>query len=47
MRKGGAIYYAAGLIALYLVVYNGTKAGRVIASGARGSTEVIKSLQGR
>lgn len=47
MRKGGAIYYAAGLIALYLVVYNGTKAGSVIKAGASGSTQIIKSLQGR
>lgn len=36
-----------GLIALYLVVYNGTKAGTVVKAGAAGSSQVIKTLQGR
>lgn len=39
--------YGAGLIALYLVVANGSKAGRVIRSGANGGVSFVKALQGR
>lgn len=39
--------YFAGLIALYLVVYNGSKAGIVIKEGAGGVSTVAKTLQGR
>jgi hypothetical protein len=39
--------YMAGLIALYLVVYNGSKSGIVMKEGAAGGVKVIKSLQGR
>jgi hypothetical protein len=39
--------YMAGLIALYLVVYNGSKSGIVMKEGAAGSSKVIKTLQGR
>lgn len=42
-----ALSYGAGLIGLYLVVYHGTKAGRVVKAGANGSATVIKTLQGR
>ena len=39
--------YGAGLIALYLVVANGTKAGKAIRSGAAGTASVVKAFQGR
>lgn len=39
--------YAASLIALYLVVYNGTKAGKLLTDGAKGAGVIIKDLQGR
>lgn len=42
-----ALTYAAGLIALYLVVYNGTNAGKVISAGASGASTVTKTFQGR
>lgn len=42
-----ALKYGAALIALYLVVYNGSKAGTVIKSGASGVSTVTKTLQGR
>lgn len=44
-RKG--LQYAAGLIGLYLVVYYGTNAGKVISAGANGSATIVKSLQGK
>lgn len=45
MKK--ALGYSAGLIALYLVVANGTKAGTAMKSGASGATSIIKAFQGR
>lgn len=39
--------YAAGLIALYVVVANGTKFGTAVRAGASGSVNVIKAFQGR
>ena len=45
MSRG--IKYGAGLIALYLVVAHGTKAGTVIKSGATGGRDIIKAFQGR
>ena len=42
-----ALKYGAGLIGLYLVVYYGTNAGKVVSSGAAGASTVIKSLQGK
>lgn len=39
--------YGAGLIALYLVVANGTKAGRAIRAGAGGTATVVRAFQGR
>lgn len=39
--------YGAGLIALYLIVYNGSKAGIVMKEGAAGGVKVIKAFQGR
>lgn len=39
--------YGAGLIALYLVVYNASGSGKVITDGANGLTNVVKGLQGR
>lgn len=42
-----ALKYGAGLIALYLVVANGSKFGQVISSGASGVSGVTKTLQGR
>lgn len=39
--------YGAGLIALYLVVANGSRFGQVITSGANGISGVTRTLQGR
>lgn len=39
--------YAAGLVALYLVVANGTKAGRAVRAGAAGTATVVRAFQGR
>ncbi len=39
--------YGAGLIALYVVVANGSRFGEVIAAGADGASKVTKTLQGR
>jgi len=39
--------YGAGLIALYIVVANGSKFGNVIDKGASGASKVTKTLQGR
>lgn len=39
--------YFAGLIALYLIVYNGSKSGIVMKEGAAGISKVAKTLQGR
>lgn len=39
--------YGAGLIALYLIVANGSKFGQVITAGANGVSGVTKTLQGR
>ena len=39
--------YGAGLIAVYLVVYHGSKSGKVFRSGARGGRDIIKAFQGR
>lgn len=42
-----AVKYGAGLVALYLVVANGTKAGRAFRSGAAGAGTIIRAFQGR
>lgn len=39
--------YGAGLIALYLVVANGSNFGSVISAGAEGASKVTQTLQGR
>jgi hypothetical protein len=39
--------YGAGLIALYIVVANGSQFGQVFTAGATGGTQLIKGLQGR
>ena len=39
--------YGAGLIALYIVVANGSRFGTVIAAGAKGASDVTRTLQGR
>lgn len=39
--------YAAVLIGLYLVVYHGTNAGKLVGAGADGGVKVVKALQGR
>lgn len=39
--------YGAGLIALYLVVANGTRFGTAVRAGAAGGTSIIKAFQGR
>jgi hypothetical protein len=39
--------YTGGLIALYVVVYNGSRSGQVITSGANGYSRAVRTLQGR
>lgn len=39
--------YAAALIGVYLIVYNGSKSGTVLSKGAAGGSQIIKTLQGR
>ena len=45
MKK--AIAYTGALVALYLIVANGSKSGQVISAGAAGYSDIVKSLQGR
>jgi hypothetical protein len=45
MRQYGK--WTAGLIALYIVVYNASKGGILLKEGAAGGSKVIKTLQGR
>lgn len=42
-----AFKYGAALIALYLIVYNGSKSGLVLRQGAYGTRDVVKAFQGR
>lgn len=42
-----ALKYGASLIALYLVVANGTQMGQLIAKGATGASDITRTLQGR
>lgn len=42
-----ALKYGGGLIALYLIVANGTKAGTAFRDGATGTSTIIKAFQGR
>ena len=39
--------YGAGLIALYIVVANGSQFGQVLNAGAQGGALWTKTLQGR
>jgi hypothetical protein len=39
--------YGAGLIALYLVVYNASKSGIVLKEGSAGVSKITKTFQGR
>lgn len=39
--------YGAGLIALYIVVYNASGAGSLLTKGAAGVQGITKTLQGR
>jgi hypothetical protein len=39
--------YGTGLIALYLLVANGSKAGALFKEGASGSASVVRAFQGR
>lgn len=43
----GALGAMLGLIALYLVLVNGTNSVRVISAGGRTLREVFETLQGR
>lgn len=42
-----SIRYGAGLIALYVVVANGSRFGQVISAGAEGASTLTRTLQGR
>ena len=41
------VKYGSGLIALYIVVANGSQFGGVITKGASGVRDVTRALQGR
>jgi hypothetical protein len=45
MRQG--LKYGTALIALYIVVANGSNFGTAFSAGARGVSDVTKTLQGR
>lgn len=45
LRKGA--FYVAGLIGLYIVVWNGSNAGKVFSAGAQGFATDVRALQGR
>jgi hypothetical protein len=42
-----ALKYFGGLIGLYIVVANGSNFGTAFSAGARGVSDVTRSLQGR
>jgi hypothetical protein len=42
-----SLRYGTGLIALYIIVANGSQFGGVIAAGANGASHVTRTLQGR
>jgi len=42
-----SLKYGTGLIALYVIVANGSSFGQVIAAGANGASHVTRTLQGR
>jgi hypothetical protein len=42
-----ALKYGTGLIALYIVVAHGSDFGNAFTAGARGVSDVTKTLQGR
>ena len=42
-----ALTYAAGLIALYLGVAYATGSGKLLDSAAKGSSNLVKTFQGR
>jgi hypothetical protein len=46
MLKQG-LKYGTGLIALYLVVANGSQFGQVMQAGATGASNLTRTLQGR
>ena len=39
--------YGAGLVGLYIVVANGSNFGTAFSAGARGVSDVTRTLQGR
>ncbi len=45
MKNG--VKYGAILVGTYLVVRHGTRSGRVLRSGSRGTAQIIKAFQGR
>lgn len=45
MKQYGKYFF--GAIALYIIVANGSNAGQVFSSGAKGVADVTKALQGR
>lgn len=44
-RQG--LKYGAGLIALYVAVYYGSNAGKLVREGANGGATLIKAFQGK
>ncbi|NUP79755.1 MAG: hypothetical protein HOV96_19640 [Nonomuraea sp.] len=47
MKFDTALKRGAFLIALYLVVYNASKAGTLFTAGSKGTVDVVKAFQGR
>jgi hypothetical protein len=42
-----ALRYGVGLVALYIVVANGSNFGTAMSAGARGVSDVTRTFQGR
>lgn len=42
-----ALKYGAGLLALYLVVFNFTGSGDILTGASTGSVDLVKAFQGR
>ncbi|MBB3043924.1 hypothetical protein [Nocardioides soli] len=42
-----ALKYIGILTGLYIIVYNGSKAGSVVTKGAAGASSFVRTLQGR
>lgn len=47
MKFDTTLKRGAFLIALYLVIYNASKAGTLLTAGSKGGVDIVKAFQGR